>query len=77
MKKKPLDSDEKVHRKNEKGPALDNPDLVKTEKESLFDMHEDMKTVDPIPVEELNQKVKDEKDKRHSKDTSTSEERYK
>lgn len=36
-----------------------------------------MKTVDLIPVEELNQEVKVEKDKRHSKDASFGEERYK
>nr|WP_075618943.1 hypothetical protein [Paenisporosarcina indica] len=63
-------------RKDEKGRELDNPDVVKTDKESLFDMHEDMNTVDPIPVEELNQQVKDEKNHRKTKDTSSSEERY-
>jgi len=63
-------------REDEKGRDLDNPDLVKTDKESLFDMHEDMQTVDPIPVEELNEKVKDEKNHRKTKDTSASEERY-
>jgi hypothetical protein len=69
MTNKPFDEKE---RENQKGRKLDNPDLVKTEEESLFDMHEDMQTVDAIPVEELNQKVKDEKDKRHTKDTSAS-----
>lgn len=43
------------------GRIMDNPDLLNTEKESIFDTDEDMKTVDPIPVEELNEKVKDEK----------------
>ena len=33
-----------------------NPDVLDTDKESIFDKHEDMKTVDPIPVEELNEK---------------------
>ncbi len=64
------------HRKDAKGRNLDNPDIVKTKKESLFDMHEDMQTVDAIPIEELNQKVKDEKNKQSSKDSSASEERY-
>lgn len=59
-----------------KGRKLDNPDLVDTEKESLFDMHEDMKTVDAVPVEELNENMKDEKNHRKTKDTSSSEERY-
>lgn len=57
-------------------PHLDNPDLVKTEKQSLFDMHEDMQTVDAIPVEELNEKVKDESNHRKTKNTSSSEERF-
>jgi hypothetical protein len=63
-------------RKDEAGPHLDNPDLVKTDKQSLFDMHDDMKTVDSIPVEELNENVKDEKDHRKTKDNSASEKRY-
>ena len=73
MTNKPFN--EKEH-ENQKGRKLDNPDLVDTEKESLFDMHEDMQTVDAVPVEELNQKVKDEKDKNHTKDTSATEEKY-
>lgn len=64
------------NRKDEKHRDLDNPDVVETDKESLFDMHDDMKTVDAIPVEELNQKVKDEKEHRKTKDNSSSEERY-
>nr|WP_277584942.1 hypothetical protein [Psychrobacillus antarcticus] len=58
------------------GRIMDNPDLLNTEKESIFDMDEDMKTVDAIPVEELNEKVKDEKDKRGTKSTSASEKRF-
>lgn len=63
-------------RQDIKGRILDNPDLVNTEKESIFDMHEDMKTVDPIPVEELNEEVKDEKNKDSTKKTSGSEKRF-
>lgn len=55
---------------------MDNPDLLNTEKESIFDMDEDMNSVDAIPVEELNEKVKDEKDKRGTKSTSASEKRF-
>ena len=73
MENKPFDDKE---RENQKGRKIDNPDLLKTEKESLFDMHEDMQTVDAIPVEELNDKVKDEKDHNHSKDSSGSEDKY-
>ena len=58
------------------GRIMDNPDLLNTEKESIFDIDEDMKTVDPIPVEELNEKVKDEKNKRNTKSTSASKKRY-
>lgn len=56
---------------------MDNPDMLNTEKESIYDMHDDMKTVDAIPVEELNDKVKDERDNAKTKDTSASERKYK
>lgn len=35
----------------------DKPDMVDSDNISLFDLHEDMRTVDAIPVEELNNKV--------------------
>lgn len=35
-----------------------------------------MNTVDPIPGEELNEKVKDEKNKTKTKDTSATDKRY-
>lgn len=75
MTNKPSNPNDK---KDAKGRKLDNPDLVETEKESLFDMHDDMKTVDAVPVEELNEKVKDEDKENHkkTKKTSASEERY-
>ena len=41
---------------------VDNPDMVRTDKVSLFDLHEDMQTVDAIPVEELNNNLKEERD---------------
>ncbi|WP_029596027.1 hypothetical protein [Exiguobacterium chiriqhucha] len=63
------------HSKDRSKRPFDNPDAVDTDKESIFDQ-EGMETVDPIPVEELNQKVKDEKQKRHSKDDSVSEKKY-
>ncbi|MFJ7972731.1 hypothetical protein [Psychrobacillus sp. NPDC096389] len=63
-------------RKEAQGRLLDNPDGVRTTKESLFDMHEDMQTVDPIPVEELNIQVQDEAFHHHTKNRSLSEERY-
>ena len=43
-------------------PAKDKPDMVDSENISLFDLHEDMQTVDSIPIEELNKRVKAEDD---------------
>ncbi|MER1998810.1 MAG: hypothetical protein ABS882_03475 [Lysinibacillus sp.] len=55
---------------------LEKPDMVNSDKPSLFEMHEDMQTVDPLPVEELNEEVKDEKNKEHTKDSSASDKKY-
>ena len=55
---------------------LDSPDLVDTENESLFDMHEDMQTVDAISVVDLNEQVKDEWNHTHTKSTSATDKRY-
>lgn len=41
-------------------PAKDKPDMVESDHISLFDLHDDMKTVDAIPMESLNLKVKEE-----------------
>ncbi|MCT4782407.1 MULTISPECIES: hypothetical protein [Exiguobacterium] len=54
---------------------FDNPDALDTEKESIYDQ-EGMETVDPIPVEDLNQEMKEEKEKRKTKNDSSSEKRY-
>ena len=43
------------------------------EQRKLFEMHEDMETVDEIPNEELNQQVKDEANKDETKSNSSSE----
>lgn len=63
-------------RKDAEGRFLDNPDGVRTTKESLFDMHEDMQTVDAIPVEDLNIEKRDERNHHHTKNRSLSSERY-
>jgi len=55
---------------------MDHPEQYLTEKESLFDRFESERNVDPIPVEELNEKVKDERNKDHTKDTSSTEKKY-
>lgn len=36
--------------------------MVESDTISLFDLHEDMQTVDAIPIEELNKRVKREGD---------------
>lgn len=69
-------SKEDKNKKPLKQGDMDHPEQYKTEKESLFDKYESQKNVDPIPIEELNEKVKDEKNKEHSKDTSSSEKKY-
>ena len=58
---------------------MDNPEGIKTDKESLFDMHEDMQTVDAIPVEDVRMEWEEEKpgNRHRSKDQSSSEEKYK
>ena len=33
--------------------------MVESDTISLFDLHEDMQTVDAIPIEELNKRVKE------------------
>jgi hypothetical protein len=56
------------------GIFSDNPDGVKTDKISLFDMHEDMKTVDILMVDELNKQVINTLDRKVTKDPSANEE---
>ncbi|MGG1396934.1 hypothetical protein ABE288_03800 [Bacillus salipaludis] len=55
----------------------DHPEQYPTDQESLFDKFESEKTVDPIPVEDLKEEQRDEKAKHASKDTSSSEKKYK
>ncbi|KOY82500.1 hypothetical protein I6G82_14310 [Lysinibacillus macroides] len=63
-------------KKQSKTRYTNNPDVLDTGKESIFDKHEDMKTVDSIPVEELNEKVKDERNKSKTKNSSATAKRY-
>lgn len=42
--------------------SKDKPDMVDSDTISIFDLHEDMQTVDAIPIEELNKRVKREGD---------------
>lgn len=71
------DQQEPVNRNDDvKRTSMDHPEQYATEKESLFDRFDSELNVDPIPVEELNEKVKDEEDKDHTKNTSSSEKKY-
>ena len=74
--KRPFNADD---RKDVVEPYMDNPEGIKTDKESLFDMHEDMQTVDPIPVEDARMEWEEEKpgNRHRSKSQSSSEEKYK
>lgn len=63
-------------RKDAKGGYMDNPENIKTDKESIYDMHEDMQTVDAIPLEDVKLEAEEERHKRETKDRSSSEEKY-
>lgn len=57
-------------------PTRDHPEQYPTEQPSLFDMFESEQNVDPIPVEDLNLEVREEKDKEATKHASSSERKY-
>ncbi|ARF13800.1 MULTISPECIES: hypothetical protein [Sporosarcina] len=63
-------------RKKAKGGYMDNPENLKTDKESIYDMHEDMQTVDAIPLEDVRMEEEEERNHRETKDRSSSEEKY-
>ncbi|MFC0236349.1 hypothetical protein [Fictibacillus phosphorivorans] len=63
-------------KKKQKG-KMDNPEQYKTNQQSLFDKFESEQNVDPIPMEDLKQEKREEKDKKGTKDSSSSEEKYK
>lgn len=62
-------------RKDAEGPYMDNPENLRTDKESIYDMHEDMKTVDSIPLEDLRMELQGEKLHLESKSNSSSAEK--
>ncbi|HWJ76945.1 MAG TPA: hypothetical protein VNR61_02580 [Niallia sp.] len=55
---------------------MDNPEQYPTENESIFDMFESEQTVDPIPMEDLKEELREEKAKHDTKDTSSSEKKF-
>lgn len=66
---------ERFVEKNRKG-TMDHPEQYETEKESLFDRFESEQHVDPIPMEDLKEEKREEKDGHHTKNTSSSEKKY-
>ena len=54
-------------------PYRDNPEEVNSDKVSLFDMHEDMQTVDTISMEELNKQVINDPARKVTKNPSANE----
>ena len=72
-KKKPFTSND---RKDAEGSFMDNPENLPTNKQSIYDMHEDMQTVDSIPLEDVRLEEHEENNHRETKDRSSSEEKY-
>lgn len=62
---------------HQKQMNMDNPEQYPTENESLFDKFEIEQTVDPIPMEDLKEEQREEKAKHDTKNTSSSEKKYK
>ncbi|GIO84376.1 hypothetical protein J25TS5_13080 [Paenibacillus faecis] len=57
-------------------PGRDHPEQYPTDRPSLFDLHDSEQNVDPIPVEDLNLEVREERDKEATKQASSSERKY-
>ncbi|WP_227936754.1 hypothetical protein [Alkalihalobacillus deserti] len=71
-----------LNKKNETKQSSDfkkrnHPEQYPTEKESLFDQFESEQHVDPIPMEDLKQELRDQKNKHKTKNDSSSERKYK
>lgn len=56
---------------------MDNPENLPTDKESIYDMHEDMQNVDPIPLEDVRLEEYEENHPHETKSSSSSEKKYK
>jgi len=63
-------------RKDAEGPYMDNPENLRSDKESIYDMHEDMKTVDSIPLEDVKMEEREEIHRHDTKRNSSSEEKF-
>ncbi|WP_394122134.1 hypothetical protein [Planococcus donghaensis] len=71
--KKPFKEED---RNTSDGGPMDNPEQYKTDKKTLTEMHEEEMNVDTIPMEDLKQEKREEKDKRGTKNSSSSEEKF-
>lgn len=56
---------------------MDNPEHTLTDKESLLDKFEEEQNVDPIPLEDLRQEHQEEQHKHDTKQSSSSEKKFK
>ncbi|OCA85668.1 hypothetical protein A8F94_12390 [Bacillus sp. FJAT-27225] len=65
------------HRNGLQKGSRDNPEQYPTNNESLFDKFESQQNVDPLPIEDLAIEQREEKDGDHTKDQSSSENKYK
>lgn len=63
-------------RNDAEGPYMDNPENLKTDKESIYDMHEDMQTVDSIPLEDVRLENVEEDRPEMTKHSSSSEQKF-
>ncbi|HLR10588.1 MAG TPA: hypothetical protein VK120_04340 [Sporosarcina sp.] len=55
-------------------PPENNPEQIEANDISIFDLHEDMQTVDAIPLEDLRLELREEKIHRDGKSRSASAE---
>jgi hypothetical protein len=72
-----MDAFNKSQQKIKQKGNRDHPEQYPTDNESLFDLYESERTVDPIPMEDLNMEKKEEKEKESTKHSSSSEKKYK
>lgn len=70
--KKRLDEE----REKRTGVPMDNPEQIKTDDKTMHEMFKEEQTVDAIPLEDQKQNMKDEENKRATKNNSGSEEIY-
>jgi hypothetical protein len=71
--KKPFNEEERETRNS--GP-MDNPEQIKTDKETMHEMFKEEQTVDAIPLEDLKQNMEDEATPRSTKEDSGSDKLY-